>query len=358
VTRWPANLSAAAVALAREGVGPAASARVLNGRFGCAHTSDSVACHLRRVREANGAAAETDERVARALASVGAVAAPPQQAAPTVTVQRPTPASISAPVSTTPGAQAERGGGQLACVLSDLHIGQEDTAALACAEAWIAANRPATVILAGDVGEWESCSQHGTSPEAPTFRADVEAVRGWLVRLRRLVPEARLVMLEGNHETRLTRMLTSQSPALHGSLTVPDALGLAALGVEWVPEDKQPIALGSCDIAHGHQMLRGGFGPKYASGKAVDVYGSPGRSVLIGHTHRRQMYRRPMAQGYAEGVLLPCLRTLQAGWLHGEVNGWSHGFAVLTLEPGRRTAVEVVDIDRGRCWRGGRSYAG
>lgn len=267
----------------------------------------------------------------------------------------PMPEAHPAPVGSVAPMAPERDG--LVAILADLHIPQQESAAVACAEAWIVANQPTTIVLAGDIGEWESCSQHGTSPEAPTYRADLEAVRAWLKRLRSIALNARIVALEGNHETRLTRMLCSVAPSLYGVHSVAIDLGLDALDIEWIPEDRQPLRISTLDIIHGHQMVRGS-GPIYVAAKGVNTYGSPGRTVCIAHTHKRQMFRRPMADGHAEAIALPCLRTLSAGWLHGEVAGWSHGFGVATVRAGYRTALEVVDIERGSCCWGGRVYSG
>jgi len=45
---------------------------------------------------------------------------------------------------------------QHVAILADLHIPQHDEAALECALSWISSEQPAVIVLAGDVGEWES----------------------------------------------------------------------------------------------------------------------------------------------------------------------------------------------------------
>jgi metallophosphoesterase superfamily enzyme len=258
-----------------------------------------------------------------------------------------------APEAATAVVAAPVSGAPLALILSDLHIPEHDEPALRAVLAWIAAHQPSHIILAGDVGEWESCSQHGTSPDAPSFLADAAAVREVLVRLQRAAPGARTVLLEGNHETRLSRMVVSRTPNLTGACTVPDALGLADLGIEWVPEDRQPYSLGALRILHGHQVVAR-WAPRHVAAKLCDVYGVAGEIAVMGHVHRTQRFRRPVLGGYADAVTLPCLRSLRPSWLAGREAGWSLGCGIATL--GDRTALDVVDIEGGGFWWGGKRY--
>ena len=60
------------------------------------------------------------------------------------------------------------------------------------------------------------------------------------------------------------------------------------------------------------------------------------------------------AAGNAEAHALPCMRSLNPGWLGAEVSGWSQGWGVATLAPGRRPTLDVVRYESGAAYWGGR----
>jgi hypothetical protein len=176
-------------------------------------------------------------------------------------------------------------------------------------------------------------------------------VQKWLAWLRAALPMSRIVYLEGNHETRFTRMESSATPSTAGVHSLPADLGLEDLRIEWLDEGSQPLRLGDVDVLHGHQAF-GTMPPKHCAAKVADVYGAASRTVLFAHCHRRQLFERAMAGGNAVAVSLPCLRELHPAWLSGREAGWSHGFAVVSVAA-PRSAVELVEIRDGQfCWGG------
>lgn len=189
---------------------------------------------------------------------------------------------------------------------------------------------------------------------------DFAAGRYAIEQLQDAAPDANMVMLEGNHETRLNRLLMAKAPALIGALTVEKELRLADLGIPYVPQDKQPITRGNLDILHGHQMARGKSDilPKHHAMKAISIYGVPGRMITYGHTHKPQAHTEPGHGGNKTAVGLGCMRTLDPAWLQGAKAGWEHQFGVVYIRPSGRVDMFPVTITNGTFTWAGKVYVG
>lgn len=245
---------------------------------------------------------------------------------------------------------------QLILIASDVHIPDHDRKAWKAFLALVRDARPNIIVLAGDFLELHSVSLHGDF-NREMLNEDFAHGRQAIEAVKAAAPRAQLIYLEGNHETRLPRYLAAKSPGLEGIVDVPTGLKLKELGVTWVPEGRQPWSKGRLDIIHGHQMP-GKNGPKHHAMRMVELYGSPGRTVVYGHTHKPQVFTAPGLNGIKTAVGMGCLRTLQPGWLHGANAGWSHSFAVAELSASGRVAVYPVPVVDGYIYWQGKTYEG
>ena len=240
-------------------------------------------------------------------------------------------------------------------VLSDVHIPHHERKVWETSLELIKDIKPGEIILLGDFLEMGSVSQHGGA-ELEKLTEDFDAGKAALKALREAAGEdCRITYLEGNHESRLTRFLMSKAPTLRDSLSYEVGLGLDALGVEWVPEGKQPITRGDIDFTHGHQDLRE-RPSKFHSGKMAEVYGRPERTVMYGHTHKPQVFTRPTVGGHATAIGLGCARTLSPSWLHGAQAGWVHQIAVVYLSEAGRSYVYPITFKHGQTMWNGKFY--
>ena len=237
-------------------------------------------------------------------------------------------------------------------VLSDVHVPEHDRKVWATSMELAKAIAPDEVVLLGDFLEMSSVSQHGGA-ELEKLTEDFSAGKQALKAIREAVGEdCKITYLEGNHESRLTRFLMTKAPSLRDSLSYQVGLELDSLGVEWVPEGKQPITRGDLDLTHGHQDLRE-RPSKFHSGKMAEVYGRPERTVMYGHTHKPQVFTRPTVGGHATAIGLGCARTLSPGWLHGAQAGWVHQIAVVYVTPAGRSHVYPITFRHGQTvWQG------
>ena len=240
-------------------------------------------------------------------------------------------------------------------VLSDVHVPEHDRKVWATSLEIAKDLQPGEIILLGDFLEMSSVSQHGGA-ELEKLTEDFSAGKQALKQLREVVGDGcKITYLEGNHESRLTRFLMSKAPSLRDSLSYQIGLELDSLGVEWVPEHKQPITRGDIDFTHGHQDLRE-RPSKFHSGKMAEVYGRPERTVMYGHTHKPQVFTRPTVGGHATAIGLGCARTLQPGWLHGAQAGWVHQIAVVYLSEAGRSYVYPITLKHGQTMWNGKFY--
>jgi len=236
---------------------------------------------------------------------------------------------------------------RVAAICSDVHIPEHDLRAWEGFLAWVSDWQPDEVVLAGDILELESCSRHGGTGSPAHFTEEIAAGRAELERLRALVPKAAITYLEGNHETRLSRLTVSETPTLEGALDIPSQLDLAGLGIAWRKEGEKH-SLGKLDVVHGW------YANKYHAAKHVEVMGG---SVLYGHTHRPQTYMMATAEGVRGGFGNGCLRSLDPAWFNGRPSGWVHGFSVVHVWADGSFQVTPIWLTRSRRFAyGGKVY--
>ncbi len=241
----------------------------------------------------------------------------------------------------------ERPAVHTAVVVSDVHVPDHDAPAWSAVLDFVRETQPAEVVIAGDFLELESASQHGGVANPRALVDEIRAGRRELQRLREAVPSATITYLEGNHETRLSRITVRHIPTFSGAFTVPDLLGLRDFGIRWLPHGKA-YALGKLRVMHGW------YTPKHHAAKHLDALG---HSVMYGHTHRPQTFTRSTAENEQHAAYgLGCLRTLDADWCDGKPMGWHHGFGVVDVLPSGQFHASLVSIHGGRFAFGGRVY--
>ena len=137
--------------------------------------------------------------------------------------------------------------------------------------------KPGTVVIIGDFLDCYSVSQHSKDPSRKVLLQDeVNAAVRELDRLERLVG-ARVVFVEGNHETRLAREVSKHLPGAHGLLTARSLLEIDRRGWGWVPYGDW-ATIGK--VAYTHDVGR--HGANAARQSLLDF----GGNLVFGHTHR------------------------------------------------------------------------
>jgi len=130
----------------------------------------------------------------------------------------------------------------------------------------------------------------------------------------------RMLFLEGNHEERLQRAIEKQ-PLLEGMAELTTNVDFEALGIEYHPLDKQPVAIGKLNFLHGTYT-----GEHHAKKQLMKYMGS----VIYGHVHAFQMYSMgvPLRNDEWGAWSVGCLCDKNPTWMRGPAH-WANGFAVI-----------------------------
>lgn len=225
--------------------------------------------------------------------------------------------------------------------LSDIHIPYHDRAALEIA---ITANADCdTIFLNGDIFDVCALSFHERDPEQRArFSDEIEETKAFLKALREFFPKAEIFFNEGNHELRLPRYISRNSPEMYNleALEVKNILKLDMFNIEYLPT-KTKVFVGKLPVLHGHEY-RGGGGVMVGR----TMFLKTGTSVILGHFHRTNDYLFRNLKNETQGVFaVGCLCDLSPEWLLE--NNWNHGYAVVHLSNNGSFKVENrMIIDR------------
>ena len=125
--------------------------------------------------------------------------------------------------------------------LGDIHLPHADPVAVNMAVAFIKTQRPGTIHLLGDVGDYFSISRYDKDPmRRLNLQEELDAIRDWLAELRDAAPKAKIIYSEGNHEFRLRRYLRSEAKALAGlrALSLEKLLDFDKLHIRFQSQDR------------------------------------------------------------------------------------------------------------------------
>jgi hypothetical protein len=149
------------------------------------------------------------------------------------------------------------------------------------------------IVILGDYADFYAVNAHGKHPKFSDVLIDeVSQVRKELERLSTMFPKARKVFVCGNHEYRLERYVYNNAPDLFGIIDTPTILQLDKLGWEFVPyNSNQKHAVMDGKLYARHEPLGGGM---HAAASTVDKCGC---SMIFGHIHRIQQYRKVFITG-------------------------------------------------------------
>lgn len=207
-------------------------------------------------------------------------------------------------------------------VASDIHFPVHDKTVWRKFLSCLKKERPDELILLGDIGELESCSSHGGNADPPALAADVAAINKGLDEVQ-AVYKGKITYMFGNHEFRAERYVSNVAPALWGVFHLKDLLKLKQRGIQYEPYGAV-IRRGKLSLTHGWLA---GQNPAKAHLDAAQA------SIMVGHVHRPGIYTRGTLGGKVQaGFVLPCMTTLDAGYLHGKPSGWAHGFGVVYVD--------------------------
>jgi predicted phosphodiesterase len=216
-------------------------------------------------------------------------------------------------------------------VLPDIHIPVEDKLTLRGVERYAAEHKWDEVIYLGDFMDLGVISSHNKNNlraiSGQSLGKDYDAGNRTLDRHQRLFGNAKLTLLEGNHEFRTERYINA-NPQLEGLVEVPIRLDLKSRGIEWVPSwSKGKIySKGKANYSHGKY-----HGRNHAR-KHMDNFGV---NIFYGHTHDEELVSK-VFHGDNNTVVahsLGCLCDYNQSYLLGNPTNWQHAFATFHFRP-------------------------
>jgi predicted phosphodiesterase len=223
--------------------------------------------------------------------------------------------------------------------LSDIHFPYEDKSSWNLTLQVIKSLKPDLVFLGGDIVDFYSVSQYDKDPARKlSLQSDLDYTYEELTRLRKVAPNAKIVMLQGNHEHRLDRFLNSKASELSSlnALKLENLLKLDSLKIQYIPNGTR-VKIGKLWHLHGNEVA--GAGANVAKAK-FDRLGS---NCIFGHHHKLQSYTKRNYDGEVYGAWSnPCLCALQAEYAH--FTDWVLGFSIIEYGKNGEFNVEQVPI--------------
>ena len=216
-------------------------------------------------------------------------------------------------------------------IIPDVHIPFEDKRAYGLMLE-VAQDIPALeeIVILGDFADFYGASSYAKDPSIKSnLLTEIRAVNNRLDELDTLFPGVNKVFIEGNHENRLTRFITSKSPELFGMITTEELFRLDERGYTFVPYTPNQIhRIAGSSLYARHEGIGGVVHVAYNS--VVKA----GCSVIFGHNHRIQENQVVTING-------DNLRGICSGWLGDKDSPvmsyvqhhhqWSLGFSVVDI---------------------------
>ena len=243
-------------------------------------------------------------------------------------------------------------------VQPDTHFPEHDPIATSAFKKFLEHYKPHGLINLGDFLEMESVSHWEPKSSKP----------------RRLVPEIKAARVElgeidkalgpqciykrfliGNHEDWLEQLLITRVSEVYDGieelgvgLRIQDLLGLKDLGYRVVPLN-EILRLGEMHYIHGY------YTHIHHAKKHLEVFGV---NLMYGHVHDVQVHSGVSVKGVHEAGSIGCLRRLNASFLRGKPNNWSHALGVVEYRFDGTFTKYIPHIINGRFSFGGKIFDG
>lgn len=244
-------------------------------------------------------------------------------------------------------------------VMPDAHTPEHDPAAV---EAFIQFGewyKPHGIINIGDFMEMEAVS-HWPARDLRPRRLAPQIQEG--KKILQTIDERfgpQLVFkyfLIGNHEDWLDQYIVAKVPELFDGIQelgvnfgVAHLLGLADRGYSIIPLN-EILSIGDhCHFIHGYYTNR------YHANKHLDVFGV---NIYYGHLHDVQSTTQVSVKGVHEAMSLGCLRDLNAPFLKGRPNNWTHAFGIFEFRKDGQFTRYVPIIINGKFSFAGKLFDG
>lgn len=235
-------------------------------------------------------------------------------------------------------------------VINDLHKPFHDPRVLREVMLFLEEQQPDMVINAGDMGDFYLLSKFDKNPRrADTMQDDLNSVKRFHKEERRILPNARIIEEEGNHEDRLRRHLWSRAKEFESldDLKLDRLYGLSENEIEHVGYEEGVLINGVFMVTHG-DLIRAHSG--YTAKGMSDKHGGCG---IHAHSHRGGSYYKRDRFGIWGWWENFCLCTLAPDWIQNP--NWQQGFSLVHFTKDRFWVEQMQIINR-KFMYGGKVY--
>lgn len=180
------------------------------------------------------------------------------------------------------------------------------------------------LVLNGDIVDMEQANMFGSTPDqAGTMADEIAAMRWFIDSINRMLPDAKKVLVEGNHEDRFKNYIANQTNGIEE--WIKDPREVYGIGSDW---DVVPYRAGSFYewrdrvFWHGH---RAGAKAHIAKLELQDA----GESVTTAHINRNQYHEERTARGrLMSGIVHGGFSKDNLHFMKKANTSWSQGFGV------------------------------
>lgn len=240
---------------------------------------------------------------------------------------------------------------QTVAVINDTHNPYQDVKALSLVEGLIEEIQPAILVYAGDMSDFYQISTFDKDPNRiGEMQADINNTKVMFHRHKRILPNTRKILLDGNHEDRWQKFLWSKASALSSldCLTISQLYDLEEFGIEHIAYE-QGLMINDIFL-----ILHGTIASIHSGYTAKRMYEKHGGCGICAHCHRGgSFYKRDRfgTWGWWENF---CLCSLDPDWtIHPN---WVQGFSLVHFIGTKRFWVEQIPITGHAAMYGGKLY--
>jgi hypothetical protein len=208
-------------------------------------------------------------------------------------------------------------------------------------ELFLAELQPGLVLYIGDMCDFYLLSKFNKDPKrASLLQSDLNSTADLFKRHRQLMPNARMIMEDGNHCFRLRNYLWSKATELSSldCLTVEGLLKLKENGIEHVDYEEGILINGIFWATHG-DLIR-----KFSSYTAKGMSDKHGGSGIHGHSHRLGCHYKRNRSGIYGWWENGCLCNLDPDYM--TYPDWQQGFSLVEFTHHRFWVQQMHIINR------------
>ena len=242
-------------------------------------------------------------------------------------------------------------------VMPDIHVPYQDDRAIEPVLKCIRDLKPDKIVQLGDFYDFYDLSKFDKDPNRVNgLQEEIDAGKKLWMLIHQASPKSELIMLEGNHESRLQSYL-KKNPEMHSlrSLKLDNIIEVKDLGVKVFGADKDYMLNESLLLTHGAKD-DGCRLSQFAGYSAKMNLDRKNISMVHGHTHRMGSSMRTDYSGLKVAYEIGCLCSLKPEYMKNP--NWQQGFAVIHY--GKRFFnVQAIPITKDyNFYYGGKLYRG